>query len=774
MKNTTLLMACLLLLFFSCSSQEEISENIINYDYQTHNLTTINTVDGIEINVRSGEEGIIIFTPTDKYWDITQWVFLSVELENLTNQQVRFEPVLKYDNPRRGDNVENVYNAHIGFLHPNENLIYNCVMIRDKINAPDYPQFDDFPGMKGLPDGVIMNFAGIDAKHIKEFSVTFPVQNFERNLVIKQILKKRPALPELYKTNKEAFFPFINKYGQYKHGNWEGKITDDSQFSEAIKKETDDIENHPGSDEWNRFGGFAAGTKYEATGNFRTQKIAGKWWIIDPDGCLFWSTGVNSAGTLEVATPYTNREQFFEDLPIKNTETEIFFSGSSYKYGLANLYRKYGENCEEEYVAASLKRMKSWGLNTLGGWSAETIGQYSENIKLPYTVYINATDPGINDKFPDVFDPKWKTDVEERIKEKAQMVKDDPYFFGFFINNEIHWGSPMSLAINSLEKGADCIGKQEYINLLKQRLVSINEFNQLTGASISSWENLLNNKINTNDLDIYALKEVNVEHYNNMCEVYFKTTKENIDKYAPGKMYIGCRWNGNHKNQYNMAVAAKYLDIFTFNAYENEVEFYPFPPENIDKPFIISEFNFGALDRGKFFTGLGYASNQRNRGEKYENFIKGALRNSKCVGAHWFMWANTTTAGRGNGENANCGLVDATDQIYYELISYIRETTYQMYNYRTDYQITNISEKINNSEKCKQIVVSPNPVNSMLHIQTEISDLQGKIFDVNGKLVWKGKVINGKINMNEMDTGMYILKLMAGDGNRSFKIIKQT
>ena len=42
--------------------------------------------------------------------------------------------------------------------------------------------------------------------------------------------------------------------------------------------------------------------------------------------------------------------------------------------------------------------------------------------------------------------------------------------------------------------------------------------------------------------------------------------------------------------------------------------------DTFDKPYIISEFNFGALDSGKFYPGLGYASDQRNRGEKYGLF----------------------------------------------------------------------------------------------------------------------------------------------------------
>ena len=653
-------------------------------DCQTNGMTVCRTTKGLECFVKAGEQGSISFFPENSYWNLTEWVFLSLELENLTSNKVRFDPVLSYDNPRRGESLNQVYNKHIGFLHANENLVYNCVMIRDKINTADYTHAADFPQMKGLPNGVILNFAGIDAKHIKQLKVVFPKQDFERKVIIKRIFKNRQSLPELYQKNKEAFFPFINKYGQYKHGFWEGKITDDSQFAKAIKKERKDIRLHPGSTEWNSFGGFAKGPKYNATGHFRTQKIDNKWWIIDPEGCLFWSTGVNSAGKLVVSTPLKGREHFFEGIPSKKGDDAILFNKNSYLHGLANLYRKFGNNSEEEYVATSLKRMKSWGLNTLGGWSLETVGKHAEEIKLPYTVYINSVTPALNDRFPDVFDPLWKKDVGDKIKEKAEIVKDDPYFFGFFINNEIHWGTPFSVANYTLAKGENNAGKKAYVSRLQQHLNTITLFNELTGSTFESWRELVKTKVSKGKLNIAALKEINEEHYKTMCEVYFRTTKELINKYAPNKMYIGCRWHGNHKNRINTTIGAKYLDILSFNAYENEVEFYPYPHKSIDKPFIVTEFNFGALDRGKFFTGLGYASNQRNRGEKYVNFVEGAMRNPQCVGAHWFMWANSTTAGRGNGENANCGLVSMTDQIYYELIAYMRQVNYQLYKYRLE------------------------------------------------------------------------------------------
>lgn len=678
----------ILLLGLNVFGQKEKSEVILDLSsisedvYSVKNLSVKHHKEGLELNVKKGEKASIVFSKTNEYWDLTEWVFLSVELENKSKATVRFDADILFDSPRREKKVTTKTSKHIGFVKAEENLLYNCVLTRDQITASDYPQKEDFPGMRGIPNGIIMIWEGVDAKHIKGLKIVFPEQDFDRKVILKRIIKNRSAFTELYSKNKEAFFPFINEYGQYKHGTWEGKITDDSQFVEAIKKEKKDLKAHTGSKEWNRFGGYLDGPKFEATGNFRTQKIDGKWWLIDPDGYLFWSAGVNGAGKLSVLTPMKGREHFFEEVPKRNPSTKDMFKGESYKYGLNNLYKKYGEKAEEQYIEISLNRMKSWGLNTLGGWSVENVGEQKKEIKLPYTVYINAVSPEIHEKFPDVFDPKWKEDVEKKVKAKAEVVKDDPFFFGFFINNEIHWSNPQILAASTLSKGKNCAGKKVYVDLLKNELKSIENFNQKTGSNFKSWKNLLETKVKKNAVKHKGIKEINVLHYRNMTEQYFKITSDLIHEYAPGKMYIGCRWHGSHKNQINVSIAAKYLDVLSFNAYENEVEFYPYPQKNIDKPFIVSEFNFGALDAGKFFTGLGYASNQRNRGEKYQNFIEGALRNPKCVGAHWFMWANSTTAGRGNGENANCGLVSMTDQIYYELISYMREMNYKIYKER--------------------------------------------------------------------------------------------
>ena len=80
----------------------------------------------------------------------------------------------------------------------------------------------------------------------------------------------------------------IDRYGQFKHRDWPGKIHNDTDLEVVRLAEEKDLASHPGPEQWNRYGGWAAGPHFEATGHFRVQKINGKWWLIDPEGCLFW------------------------------------------------------------------------------------------------------------------------------------------------------------------------------------------------------------------------------------------------------------------------------------------------------------------------------------------------------------------------------------------------------------------------------------------------------------------------------------------------------
>ena len=104
----------------------------------------------------------------------------------------------------------------------------------------------------------------------------------------------------------------------------------------------------------------------------------GKWWLVTPEGHLFFSVGVNVARTMTDATyGPTHRDWYTSDVN----------RNGSMSYTLWNLQKKFGTSSyESPYYDFLIDRMNSWGLNTIGNWSAGAL--YSKGRK-PYvcTIY---------------------------------------------------------------------------------------------------------------------------------------------------------------------------------------------------------------------------------------------------------------------------------------------------------------------------------------------------------------------------------------------------
>jgi hypothetical protein len=135
-------------------------------------------------------------------------------------------------------------------------------------------------------------------------------------------------------------------------------------------------------------------------------------------------------------------------------------------------------------------------------------------------------------------------------------------------------------------------------------------------------------------------------------------------------------------NELAVRAAAPYCDVISYNIYRRTVADLRLP-EGVDKPAIIGEFHFGALDRGMFHTGLVPTADQNARAAAYRDYVTGALRHPQIVGTHWFQFGDQATTGRGDGENYQIGFLDVCDTPYPETIAACREVGYGLYGTRT-------------------------------------------------------------------------------------------
>jgi hypothetical protein len=170
-----------------------------------------------------------------------------------------------------------------------------------------------------------------------------------------------------------------------------------------------------------------------------------------------------------------------------------------------------------------------------------------------------------------------------------------------------------------------------------------------------------------------------------LAEIYYRTCREEMKAVAPDKLYMGSRihfhYYPDEKDAEVVPAAARHCDVVSFNRYRFSAADLRLP-DGIDKPIIIGEWHFGALDRGMLHTGLRSVGTQAQRGRIYEFYARGALGNPAIVGTHWFQYHDQCVTGRGDGENYQIGFLDICDTPYPETIESCRKVGYDLYRYR--------------------------------------------------------------------------------------------
>ncbi len=318
-------------------------------------------------------------------------------------------------------------------------------------------------------------------------------------------------------------------------------------------------------------------------------------------------------------------------------------------------------------------------MNTIANWSDGSIYRMK---KTPYTATISFSSRNIEGsegywgKFHDVFDPSFAANLDRAVAQHKGQAIGDPWCIGFFVHNELGWDDDTSLAVAALKSPADQPAKKQFVADLTAKYHTIDKLNQTWGSSYASWDDLLKS---TKDPDKKKAREDLTAFYTKIAETYFKTIRDKLASDAPGQLYLGCRFAW--ANDLAVAAAVKYCEVIAYNRYERSVEAFRIPA-GADKPVIIGEFHFGALDRGMFHTGLVPTADQNDRAAHYRNYVQGALRNPLIIGTHWFQYRDQATTGRGDGENYQIGLLDVCDNPYPETIAAVREVGYSLYEYR--------------------------------------------------------------------------------------------
>jgi len=551
-------------------------------------------------------------------------------------------------------------------------------------------------GMRGRPLTTVGLVADLDDSRVVGAAIYINEPTLDWEWGLKRIVAHtgpQPEVPAWMRMTEAEFFPFIDVYGQFKFKEWPGKIHSDTELKAAAEREQVDLAAHPGPKGWSRFGGWADGPRQQATGHFRVEKIGGKWWMVDPEGYLWWSHGPVRVTPSTAITPLDNREFYFAELPAEGSPFAKFYTTRdellhpyylkrnirrTYDFSSANCYRKYGENYYEVFADLAHKRLRSWGLNTIANSSDKKICLMD---RTPYTDRFELKSKPIAGShdgwwpFRDPFDPSFRADVR-RLMAEHRTEMEYPWCFGFFVDNELSWGGPTDLAAWTLASPADQAAKVEFRRRMREKYETIARLNAKWGTAYADWDAFLAETTRPGAGAETDLAEFTLA----IADAYFRNIREEFKAAAPNKLYMGCRFAG-WGPAFAVEVAAKYCDLVSFNIYAKHLDNFKLP-KGIDKPVIIGEFHFGALDRGLFHPGLIKLESQEERGRTYVQYVTSALRHPNVVGVHWHQFGDQATTGRFDGENFQVGFVDCCDTPYPETIAGIREVGYKLYEIR--------------------------------------------------------------------------------------------
>ncbi len=625
--------------------------------------------------------------PPEKTWNLSPYTHLTLDVKNAGTQQAKIG--------LRADSVDD-QGKRVTLQTTVELSSGEQRALRLTLQRRMPPKVtDNLFGMRGYP-GQLSEEEGLDPRRIDQILI-FVSQPQQDHLIEIAGLQASGVYDGnvWFSGDVETQFPMIDRFGQYMHKDWPGKTKSETELAQRKKEEADGLAVKPGPKGRNEYGGWVDGPQFEATGQFRVQKHQGKWWLVDPAGRLFWSHGIDCVRPTTAYTPITDREFYFAELPAKGSPMAQFYGRGrwaphgyyrgkgeykTYNFTGSNLYRKYGPDWRAQFNALCHRRLRSWGLNTIANWSDPDV--YRQR-RTPYVVTVSSGrkpiegSTGYWGKFPDPFDPAFEVSTRRNVAQ----AKDDvcvPRCLGVFIDNELAWGSELSLATAALASPPGQEAKKVFVDDLKKKYRDIAKLNEAWESEHASWDALLESQ--TPPAEDKAREDL-AAFYTRISEKYFQVCRDAVKHVVPNRLYMGCRFAW--VNDRAVRAAAKYCDVIGFNKYKYSVADFALP-DGVDAPAIIGEFHFGALDRGMFHTGLRKTKDQDERAETYKSYVYGALKNRWLVGTHWFQFGDQATTGRGDGENYQIGFLDVCDTPYPEIIRASREVGAEMYRVRSE------------------------------------------------------------------------------------------
>jgi len=471
----------------------------------------------------------------------------------------------------------------------------------------------------------------------------------------------------------------IDELGQSALHEWPGKSRTPREVTERLKEQLEKAPNHRLPTSFSRWGGWKE-LKFEGTGFFRRQHDGRRWWLADPDGHAFWSSGPDCV-RIDCEATLAGLEPAFAWLPDRGGPYEAAYEGwgrrgESISFLAVNLIRAFGqEQWRERWAEIALAELRRLGMNTVGNWSE---WRHARDTGFPYVRPLEPKRRGAPPVFrdmPDVFSPAFVEDAAG-FAEQLRGTADDPALIGYFLTNEPAWSfSRCPVAEDMMYATPSCETRRALADFVRRRHGSDAGASAAWGMDIrlselaeGEWKRPFTEAARA---DLEAFSTI-------MVDRLFRTLSEACRRVDSRHLNLGIRY-GDPPPRWALE-GMRCFDVFSANCYQDRASRgYGTISQYLNQPVLIGEWHFGALDVGLLASGLMRVKNQTARGKAFRVYLEDAAAQPWCVGAHWFTLYDQSALGRFDGENLNIGLLDICHRRYDELCEAARMSHERLY-----------------------------------------------------------------------------------------------
>ncbi|WP_440874418.1 agarase [Thalassotalea sp. PLHSN55] len=443
----------------------------------------------IDFSNKHASSGVIF--SKDKPWKNNnfQYYVLAFEAQNPTNKTINLIATVTGKSSKSlrrsvaiGSNAQGTYYFELAGIGLNEDT-----GLRD---AP--------PSFKSDAHKMILRGGKTKVDFSEVSSIKFSVDSAIHE---NKILLDNIRIVESPKADPLSLTAIVDKFGQRADKNFAIKVSSSQELREIAKKELAQLSVSKPLPQRSLFGGWKDGPKLEATGYFRAEKVGNQWSLVDPEGYLFFSTGIANIRMSNTSTftgvdfkddsvryvvpndvtpedsqgisgDYTQvrktkfitnqqRHNMFAALPSYDDKFAKHYGyrrsahmgpiehGEVYSFYQANLERRYGETYRGSYLTqwrdTTVDRMVDWGFTSMGNWVDPA---FYQNKRIPYFAngWIIGDFKTVSSGFdywgamPDPFDTEFVKRAKITAKVISEEVLNSPWCIGVFIDNEMSWG----------------------------------------------------------------------------------------------------------------------------------------------------------------------------------------------------------------------------------------------------------------------------------------------------------------------------------------------